>query len=187
MKLAAIALILISLIMLSYKPLDQKQNPSTRENAMSFHDFKMKSIDGKLIDFSEFKGKKVLIVNTASKCGYTPQYSELQELHLQFPKLVILGFPANNFMAQEPGSNETIKDFCEKNYGVTFQMMEKISVKGDDAAPLYKWLSTKELNGWNNEGPSWNFGKYLVDEQGKLLKYFPSRVNPTSKEIVDLL
>jgi len=153
----------------------------------SFYDFKLKSIDGKIINFSDFKGKKVLIVNTASECGYTPQYADLQELHVKYPSLVILGFPANNFGGQEPGSNEVIRGFCQKNYGVTFQMMEKISVKGDDIAPLYKWLSTKELNGITDDSPSWNFGKYLLNENGKVVKYFPSRVKPLSQDITGLL
>jgi glutathione peroxidase len=188
MKYLLFAFILIPVAVIVYnKPVDRKQNQITKENTVSFYDFKMKSIEGNLIDFSTFKGKKVLLVNTASQCGFTYQYAELQELHLKYPDLVILGFPANNFMGQEPGSNETIKAFCEKNYGVTFQMMEKISVKGDDMSPLYKWLSTKELNGWNDESPSWNFCKYLVDEQGKLLKYFSSRVKPMSKEMVELI
>jgi glutathione peroxidase len=127
----------------------------------------------------------VLLVNVASKCGFTPQYAELQQLHEQYgDKLVILGFPANNFKGQEPGSNEEIAEFCQKNYGVKFQMFEKISVVGEDQHPLYQWLSKKELNGWNDEAPKWNFTKYLVNEKGELVKVFESKVKPTSEEVV---
>ncbi|MFP4091281.1 MAG: glutathione peroxidase [Cyclobacteriaceae bacterium] len=151
----------------------------------SFHDFSLRNIEGKEINFSEFKGKKVLLVNVASRCGYTPQYEGLQELHEKYgDKVVVLGFPANNFGSQEPGSNQEIAAFCDKNYGVTFPMFEKISVKGIDKHPLYRWLSDSQLNGWNNQEPSWNFCKYLVDEQGKLLKFYPSSVKPMSDEII---
>lgn len=151
----------------------------------SFYDFQMKSIDGKIISFDQYKGKKVLLVNVASKCGFTPQYEDLQKLNeLYGNKVVILGFPANNFGNQEPGTNEEIALFCSANYGVTFQMFEKISVKGDDMAPLYQWLSNEKYNGWNNEAPSWNFCKYLVDENGKLIAFFPSKVKPLSDELL---
>jgi glutathione peroxidase len=127
-------------------------------------------------------------VNVASECGYTPQYKNLQTLHEKYgEKLAVIGFPANNFGAQEPGSSEEIKTFCQKNYGVTFQMMEKISVKGADMHPLYKWLSTKELNGTCDDAPKWNFGKYLVDENGNVIKFFGSKVDPLSEEITSLL
>ena len=133
----------------------------------SFYDFKMQDIDGNEVDFDQFKGKKVLLVNVASKCGYTPQYAELQELNERYgDQVVILGFPANNFGGQEPGSNEDIKQFCTENYGVTFQMFDKVSVKGVDKHPLYRWLSDKDLNGWNDKEPSWNFCKYFIDENG---------------------
>jgi glutathione peroxidase len=151
----------------------------------SFYDFKMESIDGDMIGFDQFKGKKVLLVNVASKCGFTPQYEDLQKLHeLYGNKVAVLGFPANNFGNQEPGSNEEIALFCSANYGVTFQMFEKISVKGDDMDPLYQWLSYEKYNGWNNEAPSWNFCKYLVDEEGKLIAFFPSKVKPLSDELL---
>jgi glutathione peroxidase len=154
----------------------------------SFYDFTMKSIDGQEINFSQYKGKKVLIVNVASKCGNTPQYAELQQLHKQYgAEVTILGFPANNFMGQEPGTNEEIAEFCTKNYGVTFQIFEKISVKGDDKAPLYQWLTDKNQNGWNSEEPNWNFAKYLVDENGKLVKYFKADVKPMSMELLEAL
>lgn len=154
----------------------------------SFYDFKMPDIDGHEVDFNQFKGKKVLLVNVASKCGYTPQYEGLQELNEKYgDKLVILGFPANNFGGQEPGTEEDIKAFCTENYGVTFKMFEKISVKGVDKHPLYRWLSDKDLNGWNDKEPTWNFCKYLIDEEGKLVKFFPSAVKPLDDELVDLI
>ncbi len=154
----------------------------------SFYNFKMKGLDGKAVDFSKYKGKKVLIVNTASACGYTPQYADLQKLHEQFgSKVVVLGFPANNFGEQEKGTNAEIGAFCQKNYGVTFQMFEKISVLGDDQAPLYKFLSHKDLNGHVGDAPSWNFCKYLVNEKGEVVAFFPSKISPLDKEITDKL
>lgn len=154
----------------------------------SFYNFKMKDLDGKEVDFSQFKGKKVLIVNVASKCGFTPQYEALQKLHEKHgDKITVLGFPANNFGGQEPGSNEEIKEFCTANFGVTFPVFEKISVKGFDKHPLYRWLSDKELNGWNNQEPSWNFCKYYINEKGELMKFFPSSVAPLDEEILSLV
>jgi glutathione peroxidase len=154
----------------------------------SFYDFKLPSIDGKTIDFSSFKGKKVLIVNTASECGFTPQYAGLQELHEKHgDKVVVIGFPCNDFGGQEPGSSGEIQSFCSKNYGVTFQMMEKVHVKGANKSPLYAWLSSKEGNGWNDESPNWNFCKYLIDEQGKLINFFTSGVKPMSDELISKL
>jgi len=150
--------------------------------ATSIYDFKMNSIDGKLIDFSSYKGKTLLIVNTASKCGFTPQYKELQQLHETYgSKITILGFPANNFGGQEPGSNLQIAEFCQKNYGVDFQMFEKISVKGDDQHPLYQFLKEK-----TGQEPTWNFCKYLVKPDGSIT-FFPSKVSPMDKQIVDAL
>jgi glutathione peroxidase len=148
----------------------------------SLYDFKMNALDGQVIDFSQYKGKTLLIVNTASECGFTPQYADLQKLQEQYgSKVTILGFPANNFGGQEPGTSAQISTFCKKNYGVTFQMFEKISVKGDDQHPLYKWLKEK-----TGEEPSWNFCKYLVKPDGTV-KFFPSKVKPLDKEIVDQL
>ena len=146
----------------------------------SVFDFKMKSVEGKEIDFSQFKGKNLLIVNTASKCGYTPQLKDLEQLHEKFgDKVAVLGFPANNFLWQEPGSNKEIAEFCERNYGVTFQMFEKISVRGSDKSPLYKWLEAK-----TGDLPSWNFCKYVVDKTGAVT-FFPQDVNPMDKRIID--
>lgn len=154
----------------------------------SFYDFKLKDLDGKEIDFSQYKGKKVLLVNVASKCGYTPQYEALQELYENYgEKMEILAFPANNFGGQEPGSNEEIKEFCNENYGVTFPVFEKISVKGFDKHPLYRWLSDEKLNGWNNQEPTWNFCKYYVNENGELMKFFPSAVAPLDEEILEIV
>lgn len=151
----------------------------------SIHSFKVKSIEGKTIDFSSFKGKKILIVNTASKCGYTPQYEALQKVYEQYKnKLVIVGFPANNFGGQEPGTDSEVKEFCKVRYGVTFPLASKISVKGDDIAPIYKWLTSKAQNGVLDADIKWNFGKFLLDENGKLIQYFPSAVTPDSEEIL---
>lgn len=148
----------------------------------SVYDFKMNSIDGKLIDFSAYKGKTLLIVNVASKCGFTPQYKDLQQLHESYGgKVTILGFPANDFGSQEPGSNTEIAEFCQKNYGVDFQMFEKIVVTGKDAHPLYKFLKEK-----TGKEPSWNFCKYLVKPDGTV-QFFPSKVSPLDKEIVDAI
>lgn len=156
--------------------------------AMSIYDFKVSSLEGGEIDFSKFKGKKILVVNTASKCGYTPQYEELQQLHEKYKsKLVIVGFPANNFGGQEPGSNDEIQEFCKRNYGVNFLMAEKVSVVGDDIHPLFKYL-TDEAKKMGVEKPiGWNFTKFLIDEKGKLVKVFPSKVKPMSEEITSYL
>ena len=180
MKKLVFALALLAIIQISFRSPDRLS-----EVPDSFYDFEMKTIDGSSIDFSIYKGKKVLLVNVASKCGYTPQYADLQKLHeLYGNKIVVLGFPANNFGKQEPGSNEEISLFCSENYGVTFQMFEKISVLGDDMNPLYQWLSDKKYNGWNEEATNWNFCKYLVNEKGELVAFFPSKVKPLSDDII---
>jgi glutathione peroxidase len=154
----------------------------------SVYQFKVPSLDGGTIDFSAFKGKKILIVNTASQCGYTPQYEELQKLYSTYKdKLVVVGFPANNFGQQEPGTNQEIKEFCKKNYGVTFPMAAKVSVKGDDIAPIYNWLTHKSLNGVLDAEIKWNFNKFLLDEKGVLIAKFDSKVTPMSDLIVSHL
>jgi len=154
----------------------------------SIHSFKVKGIDGKTIDFSKFKGKKILVVNVASKCGYTKQYDALQKLYdANKNKLVIVGFPANNFGGQEPGSDEEIVEFCKARFGVSFPLASKISVKGSDMAPIYKWLTSKSENGVLDASISWNFNKFLLDENGKLLEYFPSNVTPDSEAITKYL
>ena len=146
----------------------------------SFYDFTVKTFDGEDISLSTFKGKKVLVVNVASKCGFTPQYAKLEELYEKYGKdnFVIIGFPANNFLSQEPGSNEEIKDFCTLNYGVTFPMMAKISVKGKDIAPLYKWLTQKSENGVQDAKVGWNLHKFLIDENLKWVASYGSINNP---------
>jgi len=140
------------------------------QDHQSFYDFTVKSIDGKEFPLQQLKGKKVLVVNTASKCGYTPQYAKLEELYKQHggEGFTIIGFPANNFMNQEPGTNGEIQEFCQLNYGVTFPMMEKISVKGDDIAPLYLWLTKKNQNGVMDAKVKWNFQKFMINEDGTL-------------------
>lgn len=136
------------------------------------YDFKVDGLDGNMIDFSKYKGKKIMIVNTASKCGLTPQYEQLEKLYTQYKdKLVIIGFPANNFKEQEPGSNTEIAEFCKKNYGVTFPMAEKVSVKGDDIAPLFKYLVTEAEKKGFKDPISWNFTKFLVDEKENLSRF----------------
>jgi len=146
----------------------------------SFYDFKLPTIDGDTLNFADLKNKKVMIVNVASKCGLTPQYEQLQALHEKYGSynFIIIGFPANNFMNQEPGTDEEIKTFCTLNYGVTFIMMSKISVKGDDMHPLYQWLTQKELNKFEDSQVKWNFQKYLIDEKGNINKIIAPRTKP---------
>lgn len=156
--------------------------------AQSIHSFKVKGLDGKQIDFASFKGKKILVVNTASKCGYTPQYEALEKVYKQYKdKLVIIGFPCNQFGGQEPGTNEEIASFCQKNYGVTFPLADKIDVKGSNTAPIYQWLTQKAKNGLVDATISWNFNKFLMNEDGKMIAYFPSNVKPDSEEILSRL
>jgi len=159
--------------------------PEIAFSQSGFYDFKVKTLEGSDFSFASLKGKKVMIVNTASKCGFTPQYKDLEELYEQSGgKLVIIGFPANNFAGQEPGSASEIREFCTKNYGVTFPMMEKISVKGDDMHPLYKWLTSKDKNGVMDSEVKWNFQKYLIDENGKLVDVIYSREKPGSDKVM---
>jgi len=155
----------------------------------TLYDFKVTTLDGKEFDFSTLRGKKVMIVNTASKCGNTPQYADLEKLYKTFggDKFVIIGFPANNFLWQEPGTNAEIQEFCTKNYGVTFPMMAKISVKGKDIHPLYQWLTKKEYNGVLDSEVKWNFQKYLIDENGHIVKVVAPKTNPMDDEIVNWL
>lgn len=154
----------------------------------SVHQFKVEALDGSKINFADFKGKKILIVNTASACGYTPQYRDLEALYEKYKdRLVIVGFPANNFGAQEPGSNTEIKEFCTKNYGVTFPMAAKISVKGDDTAPIYQWLTHKKQNNVLDAEITWNFNKFLLDEKGHIIAKFDSKVTPMDQQIVSKL
>ncbi len=153
---------------------------SPRSTVESIYDFRVNALDGTPIDFERYRGRNMLIVNTASKCGYTPQYEILQQLHEQYgDRVAVLGFPANNFLWQEPGTNEEIASFCEKNYGVGFQMFEKISVRGGNQHPLYQWLAEK-----TGKKPSWNFCKYLVDRNGEVLAYYGSDVSPMDDAII---
>ncbi len=153
----------------------------------SVYEFKLKTIDGKVFSLAQYKGKKVLVVNTASKCGFTPQYAELQKLaNLYKDKLVIVGFPANNFGGQEPGANSEIKTFCQKNYGVTFPLSEKISVKGDDIYPLFKYLTEASNPDFTGE-IKWNFEKFLIDENGNLIHRFRSQTTPLSPDLTKYL
>ena len=173
----------------------QNQNKKTMETAQkekvmkaeNIYQFKVKDIEGNDFDFATLKGKKIMIVNTASECGLTPQYEQLQKVYSEFKdkNFVIVGFPANNFGAQEPGSNAEIKTFCTRNYGVTFPMMEKISVKGDDMHPLYHFLTEKAKNGLEDSQVEWNFQKYLINEKGQLVNVISPRVLPDDKEITD--
>lgn len=155
----------------------------------SFYELEAKSISGETIKFDTFKGKKLLFVNTASKCGFTKQYEDLEKLYKQYggDDFLIIGFPANNFMNQEPGTNEEIMQFCSTEYGVTFPMMAKISVKGDDMHPVYKWLTSKELNGVMDSEVKWNFQKYLIDGEGNLIKTLGTKVNPLDEEIISFI
>lgn len=152
----------------------------------TFYDFTVKDINGSDFPLSQLKGKKVLVVNTASKCGLTPQYEDLEKLYEEYREkdFVIIGFPANNFASQEPGSNSEIAAFCTKNYGVTFPMMEKISVKGDDIHPLYSWLTTKEKNGVEKSKVSWNFQKYMIDPNGTLVGHLAPTKKPYDEKII---
>lgn len=195
LRMKNLSLILLVLVSWACRPgANAKQNTTMETTAVngqntanptSVYDFKFKTLAGEEIALNEFKGRKMLLVNTASECGYTPQYKELQALYEKYGgKVVVLGFPANDFGGQEPGSNEEIATFCEKNYGVKFPVFEKITVQGPEMHPLYKWLSTKSLNGVTDEAPNWNFCKYLVDEKGHLIKFFPSKVKPLDEEII---
>ncbi|WP_020605244.1 glutathione peroxidase [Spirosoma spitsbergense] len=166
---------------------DKSEMVSAPKNAAaptkSLYDFTVKSLEGKPVALNAYKGKKVVILNVASKCGFTPQYADWEKFYKEHgDKVVVLGFPANNFGSQEPGTSEEIGAFCQKNYGVTFPMFEKVDVLGANQAPLYKWLTTKSLNGWNDKVPTWNFCKYVVNEKGELTNFFASSVKPDSPE-----
>jgi glutathione peroxidase len=177
-----------ALLWASGKKAKQFGNEHAKAN-VPFYSLKATANNGTEFDFAQLKGKKVLLVNTASDCGYTPQYDDLQKLHEQFQnKLVILGFPANDFKEQEKGNDEDIAQFCKINFGVTFPLMKKSTViKGAEQNPVFKWLSDSTLNGWSNKQPSWNFSKYLINEEGQLVHYFDPAVSPTSKEVISAI
>lgn len=180
--LPLVLLILCTSATLKNKKMETSAYPKT------IHEFKVPSIEGGTIDFKKYKGKKILVVNTASKCGFTPQYEGLEKLYKEHKdKLVVVGFPANNFGEQEPGTDEEIQQFCKVRYGVTFPLASKVDVVGNKAHPLFKWLTKKEENGVLNATVKWNFTKFLLDENGKLLAAFDSRVTPESEEILKYL
>lgn len=151
----------------------------------SFFDFTVNSLDGAPVRLEQFRGKKIIVLNVASKCGYTPQYADWEKFYSEHSdKVVVLGFPCNDFMGQEPGSAEEIANFCESNYHITFPLFEKVHVKGDEKAPLYRWLTDPAQNGWNSQEPTWNFSKYLLNEKGELTHFFASKVKPDSPEFL---
>lgn len=174
------------LFMFSFLSFLFSPNPKpTTDLPKTIYEFKVEGLTGGTIDFAQFKGKKILIVNTASKCGYTPQYEQLEAVYEKYKdKLVIVGFPANDFLRQEPGDNEEISVFCRENYGVKFPMAAKISVKGKEMAPIYQWLTSKAYNGFEDSKVKWNFQKYLIDEQGKLIAIFAPSIKPDDEEIL---
>ncbi len=167
-------------------PLEPKEIPVDLSNMKTLHEFSSQTLTGETFDFSTLKGKRVLIVNTASECGYTPQYDQLQELYDNYggESFTIVGFPSNDFGGQEPGSNEEIAAFCKKNFGVTFPMMAKTPVKGKNQHPVYEWLCSKDLNGMENAEVSWNFNKFLVNEKGQWVAHYPSNVGPLNDRII---
>jgi glutathione peroxidase len=182
--LFVLIIVMLGASLLAFRSRWQKPKQMISNQEMNFHDLTIQSIDGQKIDFRNYKGKYVLCVNVASKCGYTPQYEDLQKLQEQYKdKLVIVGFPCNQFMGQEPGNAEEIQSFCSKNYGVTFQITEKIDVKGKDQHPVYQWLTMKQLNGVSDASISWNFNKILVSPEGKWMQHFGSAVKPMSEEL----
>jgi glutathione peroxidase len=188
-----IFIVLISFMAFSNSCAQKKSEVSKvkTKQAMSqtIYDYKVDALEeGKTINFADFKGKKILIVNTASECGFTPQYADLEKLSKEYAdKLVVVGFPANNFGEQEPGTNVEIGAFCQKNYGVTFPLAAKVSVKGDDTVPIFKYLTEKQLNGVKDTEVKWNFTKFLIDENGRLIDSFVSKVKPTDEEITKYL
>src|SRR5919112_571421 len=179
-------LLLLAAVFVAGTSATPKGGPAGNKAApKTIYEFKVSSIEGGTIDFSKYKGKKILVVNTASKCGFTPQFEGLEKLYKEHQdKLVIVGFPANNFGQQDPGTNEEIQEFCKVRYGVTFPLASKVDVVGDNTAPLFKWLTSKEENGVLDATIGWNFTKFLLDENGKLIASFPSRVEPQSEEIL---
>ena len=159
--------------------ISKRANKKQTMAPVNFYSLQAKTSRGEIVSFEEFRGKKTLLVNLASQCGFTPQYNELEELNQAHKDdLIILGFPSNDFGAQEPGTDEEIEQFCKVNFGVTFPLFQKDHVKGVNKQPVYQWLCDAAKNGWNNEEPSWNFCKYLIDEQGNLEKIFSSSVSP---------
>ena len=181
--LSLIPLLLIALF--SLNKMQNANNESLKIKKMSIHEFKVENINGEEFDFSSLKGKKIMVVNTASKCGLTPQYEKLEALYQKYKNdnFIIIGFPSNDFMGQEPGSNEEIIAFCKKNYGVSFPMMSKVKVKGNDKCDIYSFLTLKSQNGLEDNKVQWNFQKYLLDENGFLVKVLSPRTLPDDPQI----
>jgi len=188
MKIASITCCILFLFSFQNKA-QNTNNPSVDGSIkkQNIYQFKVKDLSENVFDFASLKGKKIMIVNTASKCGYTPQYKDLEAIHKKYKDqgFVIIGFPANNFGSQEPGTNQEIETFCKLNYGVTFPMMSKISVKGSDMHKVYQFLTQKSKNGLQDSEVDWNFQKYLINEKGELIKVLKSRVSPTDPEIIN--
>jgi glutathione peroxidase len=179
---------IMGLTKLTKKNADALSNKEMKDPLVPFYSLRFTTTDGKEVSFEQFKGKKVVLVNVASFCGYTSQYDSLEKLYEgQKAKLAILGFPANNFGAQEPGKDEEIASFCRLDYGVTFPIFKKSSVLNPDSNPVYKWLADPKLNGWNKQAPVWNFCKYVIDENGRLTHFFGSAIAPDSVEMKDAL
>lgn len=161
------------------------ETPAADSTKTSFYSFTVNSLDGQPVSFEQYRGKKIIVLNTASECGYTPQYADWEKFYAENKdSVVVLGFPSNDFGGQEPGSAEEIKSFCQKNYGVTFPMFEKLVVKGANKSPVYQWLTDPAQNGWNSQEPTWNFCKYVLDENGTLTHFFASKVKPGSEEFL---
>lgn len=178
----------LSVLMLASVFVFAKKTPHAATATKNIYNFSIKSINGETIDFSQYKGKKILIVNTASKCGFTPQYEGLEKLYQQYKdKLVIVGFPSADFADQEYHNDSDIFSFCKKNYGVTFPLTTRVDVKGDNTTPIYKYLCNKSENGVLDATISWNFNKFLIDENGKLLAHFDSKVKPDDPQILQYL
>jgi glutathione peroxidase len=183
-----LVLALSSATALSMRSRWQKPSKPIGTNKMSFYDLTVNAIDGKVMNMADYKGKYVLCVNVASKCGYTPQYEDLEKLYEQYQgKLVIIGFPCNQFLGQEPGTSEEIVSFCQKNYGVTFPLTEKIDVKGKNQHGVYQWLTQQSLNGFADGTVKWNFHKFLISPEGEWLAEFPSGVKPLDTELTSLI
>ena len=178
----------IVVIMISVMIARSNEEQVPLEPITSFYETKAVSINGEEVEMKSYKGKKILVVNVASQCGLTPQYSELEQLYQRYSEnLVVLGFPSNQFLKQEPGSNEDIANFCSKNYSITFPLFEKTMVKGSNKNAVYDWLADPDKNGWNSKAPTWNFTKYLIDENGKLIRRFSPRITPLSEEVTSLI
>jgi glutathione peroxidase len=186
-SLSVILIISCALACNSQSSENKTNNGKTMNEKQSIYQFKVEDINGNTFDFSSLSGKKIMVVNTASKCGFTPQYADLQKLYDNYKDkgFVIVGFPSNDFLWQEPGSNQEIASFCQKNYGVTFPMMAKIDVKGSKKHPVYQFLTEKSKNGLDDSKVKWNFQKYLIDREGHLSKIVTPKTNPMDKEIVD--